>query len=190
MINVQFEYDEALRLATDAGRKIIPRLCSASLNKAARSVRTISTRESSKAMGIKQSAIRRVFGINFATPKVTTLEAQVWINQKKPLFLSGFLSVRQTALGVRVKAWGEPKVYQGTFLATMKSGHVGVFARKKIEGARVDRLPVHELYGPPVRYGFLHERVQKTMQTTGRTVFIREFNRLLRLGSGSFRNKG
>lgn len=187
MINVEFEYKEALRLANDAGRKIIPRLCSMALNKAARSVRTISTRESSKAMGTKQSAIRRVFGINFATPKVTALEAQVWINQKKPLFLSGFLSVRQTRTGVRVKAWGESKVYAGTFLATMRSGHVGVFARKKREGARVDRLPIHELYGPPVRYGFLHDRVQKTMRNTGRTVFLREFDRLLRLRSGSFR---
>jgi len=187
MINVEFEYKQALRLASEAGRKIIPRLCSMALNKAARSVRTISTRESAKAMGIKPSAVRRVFGVTLSYPKMAVMEAQVWINQKKPLFLSGFLSVRQTASGVRVKAWGESKVYRGTFLVTMKSGHRGVFARKKIEGARVDRLPVHELYGPPVRYGFLHDRVQRSMQTTGRTVFMREFDRLLRLRSGSFR---
>lgn len=187
MINVEFEYKNALRLANEAGRKIIPRLCAMALNKAARSVRTISTRKSAEAMGIKQSAIRRVFGITFAAPKVTSLEAQVWVNGKKPLFLSGFLSVRQSAGGVRVKAWGKSKVYQGTFLATMKSGHRGVFARKKIEGARVDRLPVHELYGPPVRYGFLHDRVQRSMRTTGRDVFMREFDRLLRLRSGSYR---
>ncbi len=61
-------------------------------------------------------------------------------------------NVRQTGVGVTVRGWGSHK---GAFIATMRSGHTGVFVRS---GSA--RLPIKELWGPnPV--SFIHKDERK-----------------------------
>jgi hypothetical protein len=60
-----------------------------------------------------------------------------------------YFAPAQRLKGVSARPWGKRRIFRGTFLATMKSGHVGVF--KRVKGAR----KIKELWGPalPVELG-------------------------------------
>jgi len=52
--------------------------------------------------------------------------------------------------GVTARLGGRTKRYSNAFLATMASGHQGVFQRKTTA-----RLPIKELFGPSIGHVFL-----------------------------------
>ncbi|MBK8159133.1 MAG: phage tail protein [Rhodospirillaceae bacterium] len=54
-------------------------------------------------------------------------------------------SARQVKAGVTAREWGQRRTYKGAFIATMKTGHRGVFKR-----VGDDRLPIRQLWGPGV----------------------------------------
>ena len=95
----------------------------------------------------------------------------------KPLPLIAFKGVAQRRKGVSVRAWNKARIYPGSFLARMPSGHLGVFVRKSTayhhpvswhpksgQPTKVTRtisgktrtveawtaLPIKELFGPSV----------------------------------------
>jgi hypothetical protein len=75
--------------------------------------------------------------------------------------LSYFQPVQRRA-GVSARAWGKRRILRGTFLATMRSGHVGVF--KRVKGSR--RLK--ELWGPSLPREMLRGEAPEAFRETFR----------------------
>jgi len=84
---------------------------------------------------------------------------------------------RQTKKGVTVSVKGGRKLIAGAFIATMSSGHMGVFTRKKgmVQGKRgqpiLNRKLSHELFGPAVPGMFVQDAVQRGTVAAIRTRF-------------------
>ena len=70
-------------------------------------------------------------------------------SSRRPIPLIDFPSTRQTATGVATRAWGRPQVIRSAFIATMPTGHRGVFRRSSRT-----RLPIRELWGPHIHGTF------------------------------------
>jgi hypothetical protein len=89
----------------------------------------------------------------------------------RPIPLINF-SARETAKGVSVSVKGGRKTILGAFVATMPTGHRGVFQRvgsshkRTVKGGKVvwSGLPIKELYGPSLPSAFANEVVQSSLQ--------------------------
>ncbi len=106
-----------------------------SLNKTLTGVKTDSSTAIRAVITAKKAAVDETFKISkAATGKMTAIIASTG----KPLALIDY-SARQTNKGVSVQVRKDRsrKVVPGAFMATMKSGHKGVFWRKYHEGAKV-----------------------------------------------------
>ena len=137
------------------------------LNKTLTGVKTDASSAIRDIVTAKKSDVDATFRIG----KASETKASAWISSTgKPLPLSAY-SIRQTKKGVsvHVKRVNPRTVLEGTFIATMKSGHIGVFERgfsKPMLGQawygpkqpkRADlcyaklprkyRLPIRELFG-------------------------------------------
>jgi len=111
-------------------------------------------------------------------PRGQTLEAQVWqmavTGKEIPL---GRYPSRQTKRGVSVQVnKGRRKLIEGAFIATMHTGHVGVFMR---EGA--SRLPIKHALSSRVSDVFQDKGMAPDVLLRGHTVFGRTFRRVLPL---------
>jgi len=82
---------------------------------------------------------------------------------------------RQVKQGVTAKAWGKRKLYKGTFVAKMPSGHKGVYKRTGNK-----RLPIKEMYGPALPKEFAKDKIVSSMTRIARTAWPRNFNRELK----------
>ena len=81
------------------------------------------------------------------------------------------------AVSVLVKKTGGRKIVSGNprpFLAQMKSGHIGVFARTGKE-----KFPIRELYGPGVGGLFGSKRIMEGTRAVVQERFVKEFNHQL-----------
>lgn len=87
-------------------------------------------------------------------PTASRLEGEVRVKNKS-IPMIDYLGERQTRKGVSVKVSrkGSRKVIPRTFIATMRSGHNGIFWRRKGEGPTglAGRLPIDELFARTVR---------------------------------------
>lgn len=93
--------------------------------------------------------------------------------------------VRQTKRGVSVEVnRGKRTLLPGAFIATMKSGHRGVWMREA-----KSRLPIREILGSRPVDALLHKGEAEAVQQRGARTFAGTFDRLLPLelakGSGS-----
>lgn len=140
------------------GEKVLSR----SLNKTLTGVRTDASTEIRKVLNAKQAAVNETFSLNKATTK--KLIASI-VSTGKPLGLIDFVGTTQKVKGVSVLVTkgGKRKIIPGTFIATIKDGHKGVFWRKwhrtkkpknpKIRYGSLSgkfRLPMSERFGPRV----------------------------------------
>lgn len=109
--------------------------------------RTEAARAVSKDMGLKVGVVRNA--INLKPPNYEDLTGELRASLKRiPLYefnAKGPIPSRGKGRGVSYKASGGRKTLAGAFIATMPSGHVGVFKRK---GA--GRTPIQEKYGPSI----------------------------------------
>jgi len=136
------------------------------INRTLAGVRTDKTNEAAKVLNLKKTDIRNAVRINRAT--WSNMAASVR-RTGKPVPLAKFKGTRQVRRGVSVlvKIGGQRTVLPHAFIATMRSGHVGVFWRKddtwvgyadrsslppRAYGRLPEhyRLPIKELYGPRV----------------------------------------
>lgn len=87
-------------------------------------------------------------------------------------------SKRQTKKGVvaKIDSKGGPVLFPGTFIATMKSGHVGVFERQTIKS-----LPINEKRLPSVPSTMVTEAVEQQLQAFAAPVYEAELIRLMEL---------
>jgi hypothetical protein len=150
---------QAIRYARMAGSSAI------------RSMRAEASRRIRAQWNIKASRVNKTLSIIF--PQVGG--EMVWKLRSSygPTPLADF-GARQTSKGVSVMIYkgGGRQVIPGSFLATMKSGHVGVFTRM---GKK--RLPIQERYGPPISSIF--RGTAPYVVNRGRDVFLSTFERLV-----------
>ncbi|MDY7537668.1 phage tail protein [Undibacterium sp. RTI2.1] len=81
-------------------------------------------------------------------------------------------SARETSKGVSVSVLNGRKVISGAFIATMPSGHKGVYTRtgnahkKIVKNGRTtwSGLPIKELFGPSIPDGMANKAVQDSLQ--------------------------
>lgn len=119
--------------------------------------------------------------ITLARPKGTDLSAMAWSVKVsgEPVPLVAYPH-RQTAKGVSVEVnRGKRTVIPGAFVATMKSGHVGVFRRR----GRA-RLPIDELRGSRPVDALLHEGESQGVAQRGAKSLASTFARVLPLEVG------
>lgn len=140
------------------------------LNKTADQVKVQAARAVRDAgYGIKIADIKRGISVRYA--KAGEMRALVVVNGR-PIPLIQY-SARQTAKGVSVSVKAGRKLISGAFIATMPSGHKGVFVRqpdarhRKVANANKPgwhALPIRELFGPSVPDGMANDKVQAALQ--------------------------
>lgn len=129
MIQVINSTQEAVRVGT-----------ARAINRSAASARTALVRAVAKDVGLTQKAVRPQMVLREARPGPDP-KATLSVSSKRiPLIKFG---AKQFSYGVRAKLKGGAKKYPGAFVATMRSGHTGVFRRRGKA-----RLPITELHGP------------------------------------------
>lgn len=146
--------DRALRAAF---RRLGSREALAATSRAVRRAATSVQKEArdigKREVNLPASAVNQLITV---AARATTRKPESEVRVKdKPVALAEYLGERQTRRGVsvQVRRGGARKVIPRTFLATMKSGHRGIFWRRKGEGPTglVGRLPIDELFARSVR---------------------------------------
>lgn len=146
------------------------------LNKTAEQARTAASQEVRAAgYNIKASAIKKSFSIKRASAGnlIVTLRAT-----GRPIGLINY-GARQTKSGVSVQVKTGRKVLRHAFVATMPSGHNGVFERTGKQhrtvmknGKRVRTgLPIKELFGPSIPQSLANDAVEKAIMAKIREKF-------------------
>lgn len=159
MADVALRLDIAKTLRSlSALRDRAPVAVARALNRAAGSTRTMMVRHVAADVGIKASDVRKVMHLQEARPSQgDKMVARLSISGKRiPLIAFGARGPepsRGRGRGVSARLKGGRNRYPHAFIATMRSGHRGVFQR--VTGARRHglpphrgQLPIHELKGP------------------------------------------
>lgn len=156
---------------TQAARDMQQQAAARALNKMADQAKTAAAREvRSAGYNLKASVIKAQMRVKRATPGQLTASV-VASGRPIPLIQYG---ARQTGRGVSVSVQKGRKVIAGAFIATMRSGHVGVYVResggkhvkvKKGGKASWHELPIRQLFGPSVPDALANKAVQDALQT-------------------------
>ena len=129
MFKIRFDTHLAQRtiadLAKQLGEQQTNRAVASALNRVASQGKTVASRTIRQRYRIKKSQLDKRMGQSRAGAK--HLQARIWTSGS-PLPVSLF-KYRQTKKGVKVSILGKQNVIPGAFVAKMKSGHTGVFAR-------------------------------------------------------------
>jgi hypothetical protein len=128
------------------------------LNRAITSANVVMVRAIAGDLGVKQGTVKERIRIEQATPE--RLRARLYANAKRiPLIdfgAKGPEPSRGKGRGVTVKGAGGRRTIPNAFIATMKSGHRGVFQRVAGSSGRRgpapnrSQLPIRELFGPSI----------------------------------------
>jgi hypothetical protein len=147
-----------------------PKAVQRALNKTAITARAQAARSiRDTGYGLKVGVIKDAFSIRRATQ--ADLKAILTATGKAiPLIDYG---ARQTSRGVTVNVKNGRKLIAHAFIATMPSGHKGVFIRVDNRHKRVIRngkvyssgLPIKELFGPSIPSAFANDAVQDALKT-------------------------
>jgi hypothetical protein len=151
--SLTFKDAEMQRAIDQLGAKA-PRAIARALNRAAVSTRTVMASAVAKDTGLKVGTIREQLRIEQAKPVEGKLAARITVSGKRiPLIdfrARGPEPSRGRGRGVSARLPGGKGRYPHAFIATMKSGHRGVFQRRA-----QTRLPVYELHGPSLPHVFV-----------------------------------
>lgn len=122
-----------------------PHALARATNRAVVSARTVAAREISADVGLGVRTVTSELKVTNARPD--SIRARLSISGKRIPLIS-FKATASKRGGVRAKlpAPGQGR-YPRAFIATMRSGHRGVFERKR-KGPGSKRLPIYELRGP------------------------------------------
>lgn len=116
-------------MADRLGPKETAKGIASALNRVASSGKTTASRQIRGKYRIKKSDLDKRMGTSKAGAK--HLKAAIW-SYGAPIPLRYF-KYRQTKRGVKVTVAGRPQLIPGAFVATMKNGHRGVFARGRYD---------------------------------------------------------
>jgi len=143
-----------------------PVAASRALNRSIGSVQTAAVRELARDMKLPAKRVRQGMALTRSTPR--TLVAQLVVTSRR-IVLSAFRA-RQTKRGVTYDVGQGRKLLPGAFLASMRSGHVGVF--KRVVPSRSRRglprsspaLPIQERFGPSLPFVFTRDRIRQARE--------------------------
>lgn len=139
--------------------KALPR----ALNKVADQAKVQASREIRDAgYQLKVSVIKTAITLKRANRN--TLQAEVIASA--PMMPLYAYAARRTKKGITVAVRsGQRKLIQNphAFIATLRSGHTGIFERVVVGGKRAPRLPIRELYGPSIPQAFANKTVQQAL---------------------------
>lgn len=187
---------EELQQDLSALRKQMPKITERSLNKAMRGVKTDASKEIRKQVTAKKKDVDRTMRVIKASAKRGMLSTAL-VATGKPMPLAGY-KVRQLKGGVKVSVRKDTpaQVVPHAFIASMKSGHRGVFQRKvrhqdsnsnvpfsrsgrkrpreqyaamaRKKGGRKYALPIQELYGPAIPSIMRNQDVMGSLKSQAR----------------------
>lgn len=143
---LRFRDAEVNRAFDVLGDKALPAVARA-LNRSAVSIRTLMQRNVAEDTDLPSRTVGKQLKIEEARPTRDRLRARISISGSR-IPLAEF-KARQTRRGVTANVGSGRKLYPHTFLATMKSGHEGVFGRRGKA-----RLPIDERFGPSLPHVF------------------------------------
>lgn len=150
-------------------------------NKAIRTARTAAVRGIARDVpGLKQKRVRAAMRISFANVHYWTSAVSA-TGLRIPII---DLGARQTQRGIMHRAQDGRRLIPSAFIATMESGHRGVFMRKgpkrAMKGGRYagkQRQPIVELYGPSIPRVFIQERITAQIHEASGRVWLAECER-------------
>ena len=159
------------KLTTELGGTAIVR----ALNKTAAQAKVVASREVRAAgYNIKAAAIKQ--SIDIRPARRNDLRATL-VATGRPIPLLAY-AARQTAAGLSVSVKNGRKIIPGAFIATMRSGHEGAFARllgtqTGKRGQPILNRKIKELWGPSVPTALLNAKVRAAMEGAIRERFPR-----------------
>lgn len=175
---ITIEWDSRERAALRPGR-LLPAIARAVRKAGATALRDMKSEASKRIRArkrLKASIVNRA--LRTRRPSGRDLDGGVWAldvrGDRVPLSAYPHRQIRR-GVSVQVNR-GQRSMAEGAFVATMKSGHRGVYMRK--EGAR---LPIRELMGSRPVDALLHKGEAEAVQERGRASFVKTFERVLPL---------
>lgn len=141
------------------------------INRTAEWLKSSAAREISAQKRVKLKIIRDRLKITKANKKQLSanISANMWALKGKDLG-----SMSQTPTGAKAGHY----TFQGAFVATMKSGHKGIFRRKTIA-----RLPIKELYIPLDNYA--SKVISLLIDQESQAIFERHFQQQIKRLTGA-----
>lgn len=164
-ITVTMDAQALLKMLHVVPKEVIPIATARALNKTATSAKSVAVKTVAIQIGIAQKAVRPFVQLQKASR--VCLDAVLFVAKDKRLPLIKIdPRAQQNATGVTYRgSGGMRRSLPHAFIATMPSGHLGIYARKP--GAA--RLPIRELLGPSLYYVFKQPAVQNAMEQVVKT---------------------
>lgn len=143
---------------------------------AIRGLKAESNRQIRARKRIKAGKVTKALPLTF--PKGKHIDDLAWrMDVSGAAFPLAAYPFRQVKRGVSVAVnTGKRNIVGGAFVATLKSGHIGIFKR-----VGKSRLPIKELYSTRISDVFKDPGMIPTIQRRGQAVFSASFSRLLPL---------
>lgn len=170
-ISVKSDFSAIERALTHAQHAALPSARRRTLNKLAQYAKSEAVRSIRSRWRFKAATIRKSISIKRANYKALEAEVRA-IGQNSPII---DFAARQTRKGVTVGvSKGKRKLIKGAFVATMKSGHKGVFKRSAKATRRTKgrpttsspNLPIEEVYTIGVPQAFASIAVSNALRKT------------------------
>jgi len=152
------------------------------LNRALDQSATEASRQIRARYNLKASAVSAAMKKKRASLRGNQLYAVLSINGARiPLVeFEARWARNQPGATVQVLKGGARKTVLHAFIATMKSGHQGVFTRQTKAGTWSKRLPIRELYSISIPQAFLNKTVQDAVKKMANDSFVKNFQQQLK----------
>ena len=185
-IRITFDHAEFGR-KLDQSLKRYPKAAAAGINRAARGTFTLSVRLIQQDLGAStQKAIRSNLYLKAATADRPRAELAARSTKKEriPIFRLNprpkTVTRRRPVGGVR---YGKRNtLIPGSFIARMKSGHIGRIQTRSIQ----ERLPIKELFGPSIALIFSRRKIQEQISDYLQSKIPQEIARAFRFVDKTF----
>ena len=128
-------------------------------------------------------SMREKYSFKAATVKATMIKYKAYPDRLQATLRSKGrrtqlidMQARQTSKGVRVRVGKVRKLIKGAFIATMKSGHVGVFIREdgtqQGKKGAIKNRKIKELYTIGIPEAFASQTIQQALADNAENVFL------------------
>lgn len=179
-LNVKSDVARMVKSMNRATREKVPQALSQSMNTTIVKARTVADEGIRKELNLKKKQVFKRLTIFKSNRKklIATL-----IASGRPIPVVDF-GAKQTKRGVSFKIKNDRgrRLVKGAFIATMRSGHKGVFQRtfKKDINPKKHGLPIDELFTTSIPQAFTNNEIKKALKKLADTFLIPEFGRNLK----------
>lgn len=175
-ISVKHNMNSVVLAYQDLADKLVNQATVRALNKTATTVRAEAARKVGKDYNIRIGAAKSQMLITRATRN--SIKAVISVSGR-PIPLVEF-DARQTRRGVSVKVKGSRKIVGPAFIATMKSGHRGVYLREMVGGKRAGRLPIKQLFSLSLPVAFSQRQIMDALLASASGRFVETLKQEMR----------